>query len=321
MANSEQENSPLVIHHIAIEPGEKRYIEIPIAGLPTQTTLNMPLSVIRGAKPGPSLWMNAALHGDELNGTEIITQVLEKIHANHLRGTIIAVPIVNIFGFITQSRYLPDRKDLNRCFPGSKQGSLGSSIAHVLMENVVAHCDYGLDFHTGSLQRGNTPQIRGNFENKKILELARAFGAPFLLNSDEIKGSLREAAIKKGKIMVIYEGGEERRYNKDAIECGVTGTWRVLEKLGMYDCRLPKLKHEPIQLSGSTWIRARRSGLVRWKTDLGKKIHRGQIVAYITDAFGESSMAVESPSDGYALGLAMCPLVHKGDGILHLGQL
>lgn len=315
MANSD----PLIIHHTTIERGQKRHIEIPMGGLPTQSTISMPLTVIHGAKEGPSLWLNAALHGDELNGTEIIMRVLEKIHPRQLCGTIIAAPIVNVFGFLAQSRYLPDRKDLNRCFPGSKSGSLGAMIAHVFMENVVAHCQYGIDFHTGSRHRSNFPHLRGNFSDSKTKQMGQAFGARFLLNTPEIKGSLREAALKRGKTILTFEGGEEKRYNQNAINCGVKGLRLLLKHLHMHDFSEPKPRHEALILGSSTWVRARRSGLLRLKTDLGKKVRMGQLLGHITDAFGESSLAIESHLNGYVLGMALNPLVHRGDGILHIG--
>lgn len=315
MANSD----PLIIHHTAIEHGQKRHIEIPMGGLPTQSTISMPLTVIHGAQSGPALWLNAALHGDELNGTEIIMRVIEKIQPRLLCGTIIAAPIVNVFGFLAQSRYLPDRKDLNRCFPGSKSGSLGSMIAHVFMENVVAHCQYGIDFHTGSRHRSNFPHLRADFSDLKTKLFAQAFGSRFLLHSPEIKGSLREAASKRGKIVLTFEGGEEKRYNRETIDDGISGLKHLLKHLKMYDFHSPPCRRESILLKTSAWVRARRSGLLRLKTNLGKKVHEGQILGHITDAFGESSLAIECHLNGHVLGMALNPLVHRGDGILHIG--
>ena len=302
-----------------IPPGRSQRIEIPVSRLPTQTLLSLPVKVINGVEPGAKLWLSAAIHGDELNGVEIIRQVLEKIKPEKLRGTLIAVPIVNVFGFIEQSRYLPDRRDLNRSFPGSETGSLASRLANLFIREIVSHSTHGIDLHTAAIHRTNLPQIRANLENEETYRCAKAFNAPVMLHSTTRDGSLRQAATKKGIPVLLYESGEALRFDTTAIDLGVRGILGVMECLDMYEFPLEVSEAKSIEIQKSKWIRASRGGILHLEIHLGQKILKKQELGFITDAFGENKVLIRSNVNGIAIGYSLNPLVNQGDGIVHLG--
>ncbi len=304
-----------------VRPGQRRTVEIPVARLPSQTMLGLPLTVLNGRHDGPRLWLSAAIHGDELNGVEIIRQVLNRVEERKLRGLLIAAPIVNVFGFTHQSRYLPDRRDLNRSFPGSERGSLASQVARLFMREVVSHCTHGIDLHTGSHHRINLPQIRGNLADEETARCAHAFGAPLILHATTRDGSLRQAGTAKGIPVLLYEAGEPLRFNEDAIETGVDGILRVMSALGMRRGRVKRVPSAPVEIWRSQWLRARHSGIVRMDVKLGAKVRKRQQVCVIADAFGGAAASVRAPADGYIIGRTLNPLVNKGDAVIHLGEI
>ena len=312
----------LEIGGMAIAPGETQRLELPVAQLPTRTTISLPVVVINGRYPGPRLWLSAAIHGDEINGVEIIRQILGKIKAKHLYGAIIAVPVVNVFGFIEQSRYLPDRRDLNRSFPGSPQGSLASRVAHLFMTEIVNHSTHGIDLHTAAQPRINLPQIRANLLDTETYRCAQAFGAPLMIHATTRDGSLRQAASKQGIPVLLYEAGEACRFDPQAIEIGVRGVLRVMDRLEMYDQPLTEeLPLPSLEIEKTKWIRASRSGLLHLEVKLGDKIEKKQLLAIITDAFGEIKAKIRSPESGVVIGQVQNPLVNQGDAIVHLALL
>ena len=302
-----------------IPPGSRRRIQIDVARLPTGDWLSLPVEVINGEKPGPSMWLDAAIHGDEINGLEIIHQVLDILDGAELAGQVLAVPIVNVFGFVQQTRYLPDRRDLNRCFPGSSKGSLASRIARLFMTEIVDRCDYGIDFHTGSLHRNNMPQIRAELADPETRRIAEAFGAPVLYRAGKIRGSLRAAAVKRGKHILVYEAGEPMRFEKQAIEVGVRGTLRVLGALGMWPT-----PEEPLppafEASKTSWVRAGRSGIMHLAVELGQEVENRETLAVITDVASSKRMTVKARFPGLVIGILNNPLVHQGDALVHLAR-
>jgi predicted deacylase len=315
---SRQPGQAIAIGGVAIPPGHKQRLELPIARLPTQTLLNLPVTVINGRYAGPCLWLSAAIHGDEINGVEIIRQVLAQVKPHRLHGCLIAVPIVNIFGFIEQSRYLPDRRDLNRSFPGSKRGSLAARLAHLFMSEVVSHCDYGIDLHTASFHRTNWPQVRGDFSNPRTYQFAKAFGAPIMIHSSMRDGSLRQAAAKRGIPVLLYEAGEALRFNPEAIATGVAGILRVLSVLGMHSFAFLSSPLESLEVQTTKWIRASRSGILHSSVVLGQRVHQKQSLGIIADAGGDRTCRVASPWSGIVIGHTNNPLVNQGDGIFHV---
>ncbi|MCM1981563.1 succinylglutamate desuccinylase/aspartoacylase family protein [Lyngbya confervoides] len=311
----------LEINGTPIAPGEQQRIDLPVARLPTRTLISLPVTAIHGIEPGPKLWLSAAIHGDELNGVEIIRRVVERIDPLQLRGAVIAVPIVNVFGFIEQSRYLPDRRDLNRSFPGSTRGSLASRLAHLFMSKIVSQSTHGIDLHTASNHRTNWPQIRANLDDPETLACAQAFGPPIVIHSSVRDGSLRQAVAKRGIPVLLYEAGEALRFDREAIQVGVEGIFRVMVHLHMLapgqDRPAP-----PSRLVRSThWIRASHSGILRTEVELGQRVRPRQRLGFISDAFGDEQFKVTSRQGGIVIGCTRNPLVSQGDGIIHLAAL
>jgi predicted deacylase len=302
----------------AIAPGQRRQIEIPVSRLPTQTLISLPVVVIHGSEPGPRLWLSAAIHGDEINGVDIIRQVLGIIKPKKLKGTLLAVPVVNIFGFIEQSRYLPDLRDLNRCFPGSPQGSLASRLAHLFITEIVNHSTHGIDLHTAGQPRTNLPQIRANLDDPETYRCAKAFSAPLLLHANTRDGSLRQSASKKGIPVLLYEAGEALRFDTESIRIGVEGIFRVMATLEMYENPFLPSQTNSIEVRKTQWVRASISGIFHLQVKLGQTVEKRELLGFITDTFGDTNIKVRSPQAGIVIGHTQNPLVNQGDGIINL---
>ncbi|NNF62491.1 MAG: succinylglutamate desuccinylase/aspartoacylase family protein [Gammaproteobacteria bacterium] len=280
----------------------------------------MPVHVVNGKHDGPVLFLSAAIHGDELNGIEIVRRVVNSRITGRLRGTLIAVPIVNVLGVVHQSRYLPDRRDLNRSFPGSPTGSLAARMAHLFMNEVVERSTHGIDLHTGALHRDNLPQVRGKLGNRKVKKMAEAFGAPVVLDSAIRDGSLRDAATERGIPVLLYEAGEALRFNEAAIRIGVSGVFNVMRDLGMLPPRKRK-PSKPFVARSSTWIRAPVSGVFRATTALGAEVTKGQRLGVLSDPFGAEEVPVQATAKGIIIGRSNLPLVHEGEAIYHIGRV
>lgn len=303
-------------HEIA--PGTTRQIELPVVRLYTDTDISMPIHVIRSRKEGPTMFVSAAVHGDELNGIEIVRRLIRMKSFKLSRGTLILVPIVNVYGVLSQSRYMPDRRDLNRCFPGSSKGSLAGIVAHKLMTEIVNHCQYGIDLHTGAIHRSNLPQIRANLDDAETLELAEAFGVPVLLNANLRDGSLRQAALEHDTKILLYEAGQALRYDELSIRAGVRGIQRVLATLGMTRSKPKKSKYTPYVANTSSWVRAGHSGLSTSLRNLGDHVHKGDVLAYIGSPLGEDFGTVVANKTGIIIGKQNIPLVQEGEAMFHI---
>lgn len=305
-----------------IEAGTTERVELPVARLPTGTSLSLPISVCHGLKSGPVLWLNAAIHGDELNGIAIVRNVLESIDCATLRGTVIAAPVVNIFGLLNSSRYLPDRRDLNRSFPGSKRGSLAAQLAHLFTTEVVDRCDVGIDLHTGSKGRTNLPQLRCDLEDPRTRAYAMAFATPAILHAKGRDGSLRAAARARGKPVLVYEAGEANRFDPRSIEIGTSGVLRVMHHLGMLPEAQPKPEYVPKISTESRWERARSGGFCQLHVALGENVNKGQTVAKVFRALEKKEITIRAQSSGFVVGHVVEALVNRGDALVHiaLGQ-
>ena len=313
--------SELVVGGTTIRPGSRHSIELPVAQLYTHTPLTMPVQILRGKKAGPVMFVTAAIHGDEINGVEIIRRLLRMPLLKRLRGTLIAVPIVNVHGFIQRSRYLPDRRDLNRSFPGHPTGSLASRIAHGIIGEIVNHADYGIDLHTGAVHRTNLPQIRVHLDNERNAEMAHAFGAPLILDSRPAPGTLREYTSARDIPVLLYEAGEALRYEEACIRVGQRGIVNVLRKLGMLPKpSRPTKQREAVIAAGSQWARAESSGVLRTVVGLGQKVAKDQVLGYISDTLGESETELRSPVGGLVIGKLNLPLVFEGEAIFHIAR-
>lgn len=306
---------------IRIRRGERKYIELPAAHLYTQTPMNIPVHVIRGTTPGPCIFVTAAIHGDEINGVEIIRQLLESPAIRRIHGTLIAVPVVNMYGFISLSRYLPDRRDLNRSFPGRQKGSLASRLAYTLINEIVVHCCCGIDLHTGAIHRPNLPQIRVNLDTAGSEELGKAFNVPVVLDSKLRDGSLREAASNLGIPVLVYEGGEALRFDTLAARMGMRGVRRVMESLGMLHVPPSRKRRSilPVISRSSVWVRAPKSGIIHPLKELGGRVKEGEILGFIVDPFGGAGeVPVRTKVDGIIIGKNNLPLVNEGDALFHI---
>lgn len=322
VANSKEALKNLVIGGISIPPGTRKRIEIPVAKLYDYTEMTIPVEVVRGKEAGPVLFISAAIHGDEINGTEIIRRLLARRKIlSAVQGTLILVPVVNVFGFNRNIRYLPDRRDLNRCFPGSPTGSLASQIADVFMNEIVHQCTHGIDLHTGGGHRDNLPQIRAYLDNPETNQLAHNFGVPVVINSSLRDGSLRQAAADQGLPLLLFEGGEALRYDEKVIRSGLQGIISVMVAIGMVDgekISLKKRKQEVFVARSSYWERAPHSGSLRVRKSLGKWVKHKELLGVISDVFGRGRVEVRAERTGIIIGMTRLPLVNNGDALFHI---
>ena len=306
---------------VRVRPGLRRALALPITRLVTGADVDLPIRVVHGREEGPTIWVNAAIHGDEAVGVEVVRQVLAELDPRTLRGTLIAIPIVNVLGFMTGSRYLPDRRDLNRSFPGSARGSLAGRIAHLMMTEVVAKGSVGIDLHTGSDRRTNLPQIRTDLEDPETRRLAEAFAAPVMMHARLRDGSLRHAAREEGAKVLLYEAGEAWRMDSWAIDAGVRGVRRVLAALEMTE----PVEEEPptpsLESWRSGWVRARGTGMLHLEAELGQRVEKGERLGGLFDSFGKRVRLVHADRDGIVVGRTEAPLVSSGDAVVHLAEV
>lgn len=312
--------TPLVINDEEIAPGTRKSLFIPVARRYTAGDVSLPVSVVHGRKPGPRLFVSAAIHGDEINGVEIIRRLLKQSALKSLRGALIAVPVVNVYGFVAQTRYLPDRRDLNRSFPGSPEGSLAARLAYTFLNEVVKKATHGIDLHTGSLHRSNLPQLRASLDTPGTGEMAHSFGAPVILDAQLRQGSLRSAVSSLGVPIIVYEAGEALRFDELAIRAGLRGVILVMRHLGMLPPRTSKGRQvEPFVAHGSRWVRAPESGILATKLKLGDRVEKGARMGFVTDPLAEEETPIISPTAGVLIGRTNLPLVNEGDALFHIG--
>lgn len=305
-----------------VQPGHRRTVDLPVSALSDHTPVTMSAHVIHGKIDGPTVFVSAGIHGDEVIGIEIVRRLLKSTSLRGMRGTLIVVPIVNTFGFINKSRYLPDRRDLNRCFPGSEGGSLAARLANLFLTEIVARADIGIDLHSAAIHRTNYPQVRVSQNDAQVRELADAFGAPIIMQSPIRDGSLRGAAHALGKPILLYEAGEGLRFDEVSVRAGQVGILRVLKFLGMIGARgvaMPKAK--PQFCLSSKWLRAPMGGLFRSIKSDGDAVHQGDILGMVSDPFGEQERDVVAPFDGIIVGRALLPVVNEGDAVFHLARI
>ncbi len=309
----------LKIADVEIYPGEKKRINLKVAKLYDLTQMEIPVQVIRGKEDGPILFVSAAVHGDEINGVEIISKLLKHKSLSKIRGTLIAVPIVNIFGFNAKSRYLPDRRDLNRCFPGTQKGSLAAQIANTFMEEIVNKCTHGIDLHSAATHRDNLAQIRVALSDHPDLKrMAYSFGAPVIIDSKAAEGTLR-AATKDKLAYMVFEGGRPLRFEPHITKSGLTGVLNVMVELGMLPKSVKSHKKVKSALANSTyWLRAPESGILHSKKKLGQAVKANEVLGYLTDAFGEQHQNIKASKAGIVIGQSILPLYNQGDAIYHI---
>lgn len=313
---------PFEIGGQTIAPGSRETIRFPVSVLSDHTPVAMPVHVVHGRRPGPTLFVSAAVHGDEIIGVEIVRRLLKRASLGGLRGTLLAVPIVNSFGFVNHSRYLPDRRDLNRSFPGSPEGSLASRLADLFLQEVVLRSDFGIDLHSAAVHRTNLPQIRVSPSRADTMELAEAFGAPLILTSKIRPGSLREAAQESGIDVLIFEGGESLRFDEFAARVGVSGILRVMHKLEMITGRgVGRARVPSIKSTTSAWLRAPAGGLLRTFRSIGDEVQAGETLGIISDPFGEVEHEINAEQAGLLISRTNLPVVNEGDALFHIAKI
>lgn len=318
MAKKEERDIVILKERIAL--GESRTLDFSIAKLYTTTPVEIPVIIERAKIPGPTVLITAALHGDEINGVEIVRQLIARKLNIPKRGTIICIPILNVFGFLQGNRFFPDGRDLNRVFPGTKTGSLASRVAYYFTREILPHADLCLDFHTGGASRFNAPQIRIKPGDEKLLELARIFNAPFTIYSKNIDKSYRKTCDNKGIPSLLYEGGKSLDSNKNIAKEGVDGVMRVLAHLDMLNQKkIPSAAHgRTVVIDKTKWIRAHRSGLLHVKIQSNQHVLKGELLATITDPYGKMRFRVSAPNDGYIICVNESPIVNQGDALFHI---
>lgn len=312
---------PLHLGGTEVAAGRRGQVQLPISRLVSGSEASLPVRLLHGRSDGPNVWLSAAVHGDEICGVEIIRRVLTRLDPRHMKGTVFAVPVVNVYGFTTSDRYLPDRRDLNRSFPGSPRGSLATQLAHLFLEQIVSRCDVGIDLHTGSDHRTNLPQIRCRLDDPATRALALAFGAPVVLHSRNRDGSLRQAAEEAGATVLVYEGGEPSRFDEDVIEIGTAGVLRVLRHLGVTKADGVEPPLVPLESERTVWVRASRGGILLSEANLGDHVAKGDELARIVDATGKHLSRLKATTSGIVVGKRLHPLVNQGDAVFHLAHL
>ncbi|GAL74281.1 hypothetical protein JCM19275_3128 [Nonlabens ulvanivorans] len=303
-----------------IKPGHSYKLNFNKAKLYTSTAIEVPVIISRARKAGPVVLLTGGLHGDEINGIEVVRQIIAKGYNKPQSGTIICMPVLNIFGFLNMKREFPDGRDLNRSFPGYKSGSLAGRFAHQFVNEILPHVDIVMDFHTGGAQRFNAPQMRVDSSYEKSLELAQIFKAPFLIHSGKLKGTLRHTCMELGKTYLLFEGGKSFESDRNIVRVGVQGAKRVLHHLDMLDeaFELPPETPASIVVKSSKWLRASYSGLFHPKVPYGRLVEKGEYIATITDPYGSFRHKVKSNQTGYIINVNQSPMVYQGDAIFHI---
>jgi len=309
----------LIINKKNIEPGTDEIVRLNVARLPSGTVINLRIHVYRSKKPGPVVLIQGGVHGDEINGVEIVRRTIEQgMFKNLKRGSVIAIPLLNIYGFINFSRDASEGKDVNRSFPGNMSGSLASRVAGTLTKKILPLIDFGIDFHTGGSARYNYPQIRYSKGDKKAEELAKVFAAPYLISKPNIPKTLRKIGLGMKKPILVFEGGESLRFDGFSIDHGLAGIQRVLFSKGMLENDVPPLTPS-IHFEKTSWIRADRSGLFRWFQQSGAKVSAGEPLGVLNDPYGETAIRIFAKKDGYIIGHNNTPVVSEGDALFHIG--
>ncbi|MFN3474279.1 MAG: succinylglutamate desuccinylase/aspartoacylase family protein [Blastomonas sp.] len=313
---------PFTIAGVTIDPGSSATLAIPVSNTATGIPASLPVRVLHGAGPGPCIFVSAAIHGDEIIGTAVIQRLLARLDAVNMAGTVLFLPVVNIFGFQAHSRYLPDRRDLNRSVPGSAKGSLAAQLANIFLRHVICHCSLGIDIHSAAVHRYNLPQIRIAPDNDRLRELAMMFGAHAVIESPLRPGSLRDIARGEGVDMLLMEAGEALRFDELSVRCGVNGVLNVMAHLGMIQPHPEATQVTiPARSRRSIWIRAPRGGLCVLAAKSGDAVTKGQIIGRVAGIFGDDAQEFRAPIDGIIIGHAVLPVVNQGDALVHIAEV
>ncbi|MGB6153523.1 MAG: succinylglutamate desuccinylase/aspartoacylase family protein [Pricia sp.] len=316
-------NTKIEILGQTIAKGKGALVNLDIAKLHTRTKIQVPIIIERGKKDGPTLLITGGIHGNEINGIEIVRQLIAKKYNKPDYGMVICIPVVNVFGFLNQKRQFPDGRDLNRVFPGSPRGSLASRFAYHIIKEIVPLVDYCIDYHTGGDSRFNMPQIRVGGEDEETLALAKVFNPPFIIQSARREKSFRETLYKLDKKVLLFEGGKSIHIDKVVTQMGIAGALRVMQHLGMrqFEKEIDELvvkESEPVVVHNTQWVRAKYSGMFHPFVDLGKKVKKGDTLGSISGPFGYFERKMKAPHTGYLICINEAPIVTQGDAIFHI---
>ncbi len=315
------DSGELKISGIRVAAGETREIYLKVSESFMSSAIQVPVTVIRGRKSGPTAFITAAIHGDEINGVDIVRRLIFDVDHENLAGTLIAIPVVNIPGFLTQSRYLPYHRDLNRFFPGKKGGHNADRMASLLFNEVISKCDFGVDLHTAADGRMNLPHVRGDMSNPRVRSLARSFGATVVVDQRGLKGSLRREATDAGVPTILFEAGETGKFSHKISMAGLRGVLSVLSGMGMWP-EAEKIR-PPFQVivKESDWIRAEKGGILELDIKPGELVYENDLIGSVLNPFGKTVTRIRSPFTGIVIGVTTAPLTIPGTGIAHIARL
>lgn len=301
-----------------IKPGENKEINLYVGALPTGTGVHVKSHVFRSEIPGPTMLVLAGMHGDEINGIEIVRQaIFSGLFDELIAGTVIAIPVLNIYGFMNFSRYVPDGKDVNRSFPGNAKGSLASRVAHMMTKKILPLVDFGIDFHTGADSRFNFPQVRYTPKSDDARKLAETFNPPILLEKSTIPRTFRAEARSRKIPVIVYEGGESLRLDGHSIEIGLDGIKQILQARSMIP---PEFSFGPRydEFKKTNWIRAHQSGIFIWSEGSGRTVKKGDVLGHIYNPNGTEKTTVTAHKPGYLIAHNNIPVVNVGDALFNL---
>lgn len=319
---SDSSNTEFQISGIGVKLGETREIYLKVSESYMSGGVHIPVTVIRGSKEGPTAYVTAAVHGDEINGADIVRRLIFDIDHEKLRGTLIAIPIVNIPGFLAQSRYLSYHRDLNRFFPGSRKGNNAERFAWRVFNEVIMKSDFGIDLHTAANGRMNLPHVRGHMADPKVKRLARAFGSSIIVDQEGLRGSLRREANDRGVPTIVFEAGETGKFSRKISMIGLNGVLDVLAEMDMWP-REKSAKRPPFQVivKDSNWIRAEKGGILDLSVKPGDLIYKNDCIGSILNPFGRTMTHIYAPTTGIVIGVTTAPLTIPGTGVIHVAHL
>lgn len=303
-----------------VPPGQSRDVQLAVSESYSSMTVRIPIHIRRGSDPGPVVFVTAALHGDEINGTGSIRELLEDEHFHLIRGSVVFVPVLNLLAFDRHSRYLPDRRDLNRSFPGLATGSLAARMAKAIFDEIVSRCDYGIDLHTAAVRRTNYPNIRGDLSNPAVHQLAEAFGCEIIIDGKGPKGSFRRESCKAGCPTIIMEGGEVWKVEPGIVKTTVRGVKNVLRSLDMLE-GTPERPRFQFVVRKSKWMRAEKGGFLHFHVKPGDIIEEGQPLATNSTLLGRERSMLHAPFDAVVIGMTTLPAISPGEPVCNLGKL
>jgi len=301
-----------------VHPGEHMTLDLQVARLYTRTTVEIPVVIRRAERDGPVLLLLAGVHGDEINGIDSVRRILQEVQERPLAaGTLVAIPVLNVFGFLAMQRQLPDGRDLNRFFPGSPRGSLASRLAHALVTEVLPAVDVVIDMHSGAARRHNHPHLRYTEGDENSLALAEVFDPPLIMKAPIRHKSLREHLVSLGRTYLLFEGGKAGSLDEDAIREAHRGITRVMLHLGLWSGS-PDTERGAVRVEASKWVRAPHAGLFHPLVENGSHVVEGMVLGSVTDPYGELAHQVKASFGGYVLCVNTAPVVNQGDALFHV---